>query len=187
MTPTHAVPIFDGHNDTLLDLYRPGPGQERSFFAQSEHGHIDLPRARAGGFGGGFFAVFIPRESGAAPTDRLPDGGAYESPLPPPIELGYAQRVAMGMSGLLFRLEAESAGALKVVRSAAEIAACLESGTIAAILHFEGAEAIDPGLSRLRSSTRPACAPSALSGAGRTPSATACHSPTRARPTPAPA
>ena len=36
-----------------------------------------------------------------------------------------------------------------MVRSAAEIAACLESGTVAAILHFEGAEAIDPGLTAL--------------------------------------
>ncbi|NNJ11332.1 membrane dipeptidase [Chloroflexales bacterium ZM16-3] len=149
MEPTRAVPIFDGHNDTLLDLYRPSPGKERTFFSQSEYGHIDLPRARAGGFGGGFFAVFIPAERGTSPTDRLPDGGAYEAPLPAPLELGYAQRIAMGMAGLLFKLEAESQGELKVVRSAAEIAACLESGTIAAILHFEGAEAIDPGLESL--------------------------------------
>jgi membrane dipeptidase len=44
----------------------------------------------------------------------------------------------------LFRLEAESAGDAKVVRTAAELRECLERGTFAMELHFEGAEAIDP-------------------------------------------
>jgi membrane dipeptidase len=149
MTPTHAAPIFDGHNDVLLALYRPRPGEERSFFTQSAQGHIDLPRARAGGFGGGFFAVYVPSPPGAPPMGDLPDSKEFIAPLPAPLELGYSQGVALGMAGLLFRLEAESQGALKVVRSAAEISACLESGTVAAILHFEGAEAIDPGLDAL--------------------------------------
>lgn len=144
-----TTPIFDGHNDVLLALYRPRPGEERSFFTQSAQGHIDLPRARAGGFGGGFFAVYVPSPPDAPPMGDLPDSRAFEAPLPAPLELGYAQGVALGMAGLLFRLEAESQGALRVVRSAAEIAACLESGTVAAILHFEGAEAIDPGLTAL--------------------------------------
>jgi membrane dipeptidase len=50
--------VFDGHNDTLLNL--PDRGQGRSFFERSELGHIDLPRAREGGFGGGFFACYVP-------------------------------------------------------------------------------------------------------------------------------
>jgi membrane dipeptidase len=144
-----TTPIFDGHNDVLLALYRPRAGEERSFFERSAQGHIDLPRARAGGFGGGFFAVYVPSPPGSPSMSDLPDGGTYEAPLPAPLELGYSQGVALGMSGLLFRLEAESQGALKVVRSAAEISACLETGVVAAILHFEGAEAIDPGLTAL--------------------------------------
>ncbi|MGN6757527.1 MAG: membrane dipeptidase, partial [Thermomicrobiales bacterium] len=62
MSQAKLPPVFDGHNDTLLDLYRPERGEGRSFFARSEHGHIDLPRAKEGGFGGGFFAVFVPPE-----------------------------------------------------------------------------------------------------------------------------
>jgi membrane dipeptidase len=57
MTPSAPAypPIFDGHNDTILSLNKTG----RSFFDRSEDGHIDLPRAREGGLGGGFFAVYI--------------------------------------------------------------------------------------------------------------------------------
>lgn len=150
MAVTNTMSIFDGHNDVLLDLYRPQPGEERTFFTQSALGHLDLPRAQAGGFGGGFFAVFIPAPPGSTPLPSEPrDGGPYEAPLPAALDLGYAQRIALGMAGLLFRLEAESQGELKVVRSAAELATCLDSGTLAAILHFEGAEAIDPGLEAL--------------------------------------
>ena len=47
--------VFDGHNDTILSLLRTG----RSFFDESDEGHVDLPRARRGGLGGGFFAVYI--------------------------------------------------------------------------------------------------------------------------------
>ncbi|CAA9562446.1 MAG: Microsomal dipeptidase, partial [uncultured Thermomicrobiales bacterium] len=50
-----TVPVFDGHNDTLLDLGVAG----RSFFERSDAGHIDLPRAREGGLAGGLFAVFV--------------------------------------------------------------------------------------------------------------------------------
>jgi membrane dipeptidase len=145
------IPIFDGHNDTLLKLYRPKPGQERSFFERSEHGHIDLPRAEAGGLAGGFFAVYVPpppREQ-ADPDPELPKTGAYEMPLPEPLELPYAQRTALGMAATLFRVEAESAGRVRVVRSAAEIERCLADGALAAILHFEGAEMIDPELDAL--------------------------------------
>src|SRR5262249_16474517 len=50
-----SPPIFDGHNDTVLSLMKTG----RSFLERSSEGHIDLPRAREGNLGGGFFAVYI--------------------------------------------------------------------------------------------------------------------------------
>jgi len=46
-----ALPVFDGHNDVLL--------AERSFLEPSDDGHLELPRARAGGFAGGFFAIVL--------------------------------------------------------------------------------------------------------------------------------
>jgi membrane dipeptidase len=154
VTITTGIPVFDGHNDTLLDL----PLTGRSFFERSPQGHVDLPRAREGGLGGGFFAVFIrdPEIVAADPPESEDDSndttavaarmaGRYSDPanLPPPMSLEYAQREAMRAVARLFRMEAESAGAARVVRTARELRDCLEDGTFAMELHFEGAEAID--------------------------------------------
>jgi membrane dipeptidase len=145
------IPIFDGHNDVLLRLRKGGAGSERSFLERNEAGHLDLPRAREGGFAGGFFAVFIPNPSSGEP--RMPrsvktkDG--YEVPLPPPLELDYAQQFAREMTASLFALKAVSDDQIKIVKSVDELRTCLRDGVLAAVLHFEGAEAIDTELEAL--------------------------------------
>ena len=53
-------PVFDGHNDTLLRLWLNNDREGRRFLEGDEGGHIDLPRARAGGMAGGFFAIYAP-------------------------------------------------------------------------------------------------------------------------------
>src|SRR3546814_3960476 len=53
------------------------------------------------------------------------------------------------MAGILFRIEKASGGRVKVCRSAAEIRDCMAKGVLATVLHFEGAEAIDPELRSL--------------------------------------
>src|SRR5260221_8885333 len=149
LTPTNALPIFVGHNDTLLHLYLPERGDGRSFFTRSDKGHIDLPRAREGDLRGGFFAVFVPS------NPAMPDSGltitknGYEVRMAPALDLPYAQRVTIAVTSGLFRLEAESDGQVKVVGSTGELVACLRAGVLAAILHFDGAEAIDPELDAL--------------------------------------
>ena len=154
MTVTNnALPIFDGHNDTLLNLYLPERGSGRSFFVRSGQGHIDLPRAREGGFAGGFFAVFVLADPSlptlAAQPTVIPTSTGYEMRFAPAIDPAYAQRTAIAMTAILFRLEAESQGQVKVVRTVDELATCLRDGILATILHFEGAEAIDPKLDAL--------------------------------------
>src|SRR2546421_5959693 len=72
MMVAETPPILDGHNDTLLHLYLPERGGSRTFFTRSDLGHIDLPRARDGGFAGGFFAVFVPSDP-AAPLGNEAD------------------------------------------------------------------------------------------------------------------
>jgi membrane dipeptidase len=143
-------PVFDGHNDTLLNLLLRKRGGGRSFFEKSDAGHVDLPRAVEGGFGGGFFACFAPPNPRAGWSEeealRLTEDG-YEVAGAPPLDPEYARGFADAMTELLFRLEEEAEGRLKVVRTAAEIESCLKGGVVAAILHFEGAENLgaDPG------------------------------------------
>ncbi|CAN5771620.1 dipeptidase [soil metagenome] len=119
-------PVFDGHNDTILSLNRTG----RSFFEKSSEGHLDLPRAKEGGVGGGFFAVYIADRGADQPTDDA-------------LSTEYAQSQALNMLGKLIRLEAESQGQCKIVRTATEIQECMDNGTFAILLHIEGAEPLD--------------------------------------------
>jgi membrane dipeptidase len=144
--------VFDGHNDTVLSL----TGTGRSFFEKSDEGHIDLPRAQEGGLGGGFFAVYI-RDPQNFEDLTDPDEAAKQamarygdvSTMPEPMGLDHALPEAMKLTATLFRLERESQGKVKIVRTAAELQHCLDNGIFAMILHFEGAEPIDTDLDSL--------------------------------------
>ncbi len=59
-------------------------------------------------------------------------------------------RQSMAMTADLFRIEAASREAVKVVTTTDDLKECLENGIFAAALHFEGAEAIDPDLNALQ-------------------------------------
>ncbi|MCY3832583.1 MAG: membrane dipeptidase, partial [Chloroflexi bacterium] len=138
--------IFDGHNDTLLRFYQDDDVTYQDFFREMDGGHIDLVRARKGGFAGGFFAVWTPNKQRIAP-DSMPDTSKPFAPAA--VDFEFAQSAALRMSADLFRLEAESEGRVKIVRSAAELQHCIENDIFAAILHFEGAEPIDADLNAL--------------------------------------
>lgn len=145
---TDPIPVFDGHNDTLLRLWKTGGDVEGLFLNGSEGGHIDLPRARAGGLAGGFFAMFPPPVGKKGP-DPDPVTKSYDVPLPPLLSQADAMEATLGMASVLFRIERESDGAFAVCRSAAEIRAAMARGAMAAVFHIEGAEAIDPDLTAL--------------------------------------
>lgn len=147
MTGPTAPAVFDGHNDVLLKLYRAGGLAAAESFATGREGHIDLPKARAGGFAGGFFAVFVPSDSDLDDKDEAMRQPAYDLALPDQVPQPQALKVALAQAAILFRLE--ELGALRLCRSVAEIRDCLARGVLAAILHVEGAEAIDPDLHAL--------------------------------------
>jgi membrane dipeptidase len=136
-----TIPFFDGHNDTLLRLLEK-PRQDRitAFVEGSAEGHIDLPRARAAGMVGGFFAMFPPPvKTTLANVAASPDYAKGE--LPPRLDIADALHSTNGMASLLLGLE--RAGALAICRSAADIRAAMATEKLAAIFHIEGAEAID--------------------------------------------
>ena len=143
------IPVFDGHNDFLLRLLR-NPAERESIWLKGEgKGHLDLPRMKAGGFAGGFFAVYIPSpEAHDSPDyEAIMDAPPYDLPLPDLIGADAAQPVAAAMIGHLLWME--RTGALALCRSVADIRAAMNAGRIAAILHFEGAEPIGEDLDAL--------------------------------------
>ncbi|WP_046862207.1 dipeptidase [Microvirga massiliensis] len=141
---SQTVPVFDGHNDVLLRLMRrPGGEPERAFLDGDAMGHLDQPRMRAGGLAGGLFAIFVPSgESSGA--DELMAQATYDVPLPPQVPLSSAQAVTLRMAALLLRIERLSGGTVRICRSAADLRDCIANHVLAALLHIEGAEAIDP-------------------------------------------
>jgi membrane dipeptidase len=139
--------VFDGHNDVLLRLFnKQRPSVEHEFLAGDNLGHLDLPRMLTGGFGGGMFAVYIPSGGDLAKLDDLMSGESYDVPLAALMTAGEALPPALAMTSILLRIEGASNGRFKICRTAGEIRACFVKGIIAAVLHFEGAEAIDADL-----------------------------------------
>jgi len=136
------IPIFDGHNDVLLRLNRRGGGDPVAAFLQGEDkGHLDLPKAQKGGFAGGLFAIFVP--SPKRTNSETPAQPSGSDAAPPAVDTAEAQRVVFAMASLLFRIERESQGRLRVCRTVGDIERCLADDVLAAVLHIEGAEAID--------------------------------------------
>lgn len=151
MSESHSghppVPVFDGHNDTLLKLeMRERAGRARSFFEASSEDHIDLPRARTGGFAGGLFAMFVPGVQDMQLVRSLAsnDPRHYQ-------RLGQEEALSwtLAMTSRALKLEVASAGACRITRSAREIEDAINAGQLAMVLHIEGAECIDPDLAAL--------------------------------------
>ncbi len=151
MARTTPLRIIDGHNDALLRMHLDGI----TFLERSETGGLDLPRAREGGLAGGLFAVYILSEGVTLPASgedaaRLATAGfPGEGETPSLPGLDYSRAQAIRAVADLFRLERASNGQIALVRTAAELERAIETGVLAAVLHFEGAEAIDRGLDAL--------------------------------------
>jgi len=111
------IPVFDGHNDTLLNLLDTG----RDYYERSDIGHIDDVRAREGGLAGGFFACFVPTPTGShAPTPEQREallgagvrGVEIENEWGGP-SLPFAQQFTNAMVAKLLNLEAGGGSMLR--------------------------------------------------------------------------
>jgi membrane dipeptidase len=145
VTPPQRILIFDGHNDALLRLHRRDGADPVTAFLQGEDkGHLDLPKAHRGGFAGGLFAMFVPspnRKNGAnRATPSQQTGG---DAAPPAVDAVEAQRVVFAMASLLYRIERQSQRRVRICRTVEDIESCFAEDVLAAVLHIEGAEAID--------------------------------------------
>lgn len=148
-----ASPIFDGHNDTLTKLDMPEREAIRGFVEGREVGHLDLPRAQEGGLAGGIFAIFTPPPKGSKERDPLygltfTENG-YEVAPRSAIDHAYAREFTAAMIERLAAIEAEARGALRLVRTYAELERNLEEEVFSVVLHLEGAAAVSRDLSDL--------------------------------------
>lgn len=140
--------VLDGHNDVLLRLWqreRDGFDPVKDFVEGVKEGHIDGPRARAGGLGGGLCAIYIP--SGGISLKEPDENGRYEMPLPEPLERLPSLEIAVQMASIAVRLD--RVGAWRLCRNVSDIEASIAEGRFAAVLHMEGCEAIDADLEAL--------------------------------------
>ena len=148
MAQPDPLPVFDGHNDTLLHLALKSPGSEGEFLTGRD-GHLDLPKARAGGLAGGMFAMFPPstrwnkkiewRELG--PDGPRKDQG-WDVPLAKRLRQPTALNAVVAMLASLLRLERISAGQVRMVTDQEQLRSAVDQGVLAAVVHMEGAEAI---------------------------------------------
>jgi membrane dipeptidase len=136
-----VLAVFDGHNDALTRDDHAGIATGRP------NGHLDLPRMREGGVRGAIFAVFAP--SADDNWDPVPRGdGVIEFELAQPVPHPDAAAYATAAAGRLDALE--RAGEVRIARAVADLdVAETGAGPPAAVLHLEGAEAIDPELEAL--------------------------------------
>jgi membrane dipeptidase len=115
--------ILDGHNDLVLHRWRGEPTL-----------HLDLDAARAAGFSGGFFALYVP-----SPKVPEPDETPYVVPLPEAIPQEEAARIAEELFAALCELPVVRATSVDDFRE----------GQVTAIVHMEGADPLAPDLSDL--------------------------------------
>ncbi|HEX7299353.1 MAG TPA: dipeptidase [Solirubrobacteraceae bacterium] len=135
------IAVFDGHNDALGALQKAGDPPER-FLTGLPDRQLDLARARAGGLAGGLFAIHVP-------SPRAVDTSLLEVAYAEPVGEGEAAAFALGAIGRAHALAAASDGDVAVVTSVDELDRARADGTLAMVLHLEGAEAIGPDLASL--------------------------------------
>lgn len=135
-------PIFDGHNDALTR-------DDHALIVDGRPGgHLDLPRMREAGLRGAIFAVFTPSEDDDHDVLVPRSDGVTEFAYAPPVSVERAAAFATAAAGRLIALE--RAGLVRLARAAADLdQAHGGDGPPVAVLHLEGAEAIDPGLEAL--------------------------------------
>ena len=136
-----VIPIFDGHNDTITS------DDVADFVAGRSGGHIDLRRAREGGLAAAIFAIFSDTPGYEPDFSVAESGRPYSVALADAIGQDVAAPQATRAAGRLLALERD--GHLKIARTAADLDDARAAGVLAAVMHLEGAEVIDPELEAL--------------------------------------
>lgn len=140
------VPVFDGHNDVLTRLRDSGGLSQIQQFLTVSDFDVDKVKAKKGGLAGGFFAMWV-KSPGEDDFDSLMLQDTYDIPLPSNVLNADALSVVMEQAAILLSLE--RLGAVKICKTKADLELHLPGSALAAVMHLEGCEAIDPELANL--------------------------------------
>ena len=142
-------PIFDGHNDSLTRLLPRKGDAPQSIIEHGQEGHLDVPRAHAGGMAGGFFAIYVRTLPGTNPPEPTPDEQGHWTWTPPAIDHAHA---ASDTTTLLDDIDAvfqRHGDVLQQCLTHHDLVNCLDDDRLGVLLHIEGAEMISPDRSEL--------------------------------------
>lgn len=146
-------PIFDGHNDTLTALLNDTETSYQDGFLNGRtRGHIDLPRAKAGGLRGGFFAIYTDQDTpiGDPTALKILTEDGYTYPDFPAINPDRAATFTDMIIARAYELADASAGEAVVVTTTDALRETMRADKLAMALQIEGAAAIKPDLSNLQ-------------------------------------
>jgi membrane dipeptidase len=136
-------PVIDGHNDVLYHLSDECAPDDA--LLREDSATVSVPRARAGGFAAGMFAILPP-----APEFEIErSAGGYDMPYAPAVPWEESVRTVGATAARLFRLLRACDGAVRLIRDVSDLDACLAGDALGVVLHFEGAEPIDTDLDAL--------------------------------------
>lgn len=122
-----SAPLIDGHNDLPWEIREKAGGSVSAMDFRGELAgqHTDLPRLRAGGVGGVFWAAYVPAD--------LPG----------------STRIALEQVDLVHRM-VELSPETELARTAADVVRIHRAGRIASLIGVEGGHAIENSLGVLR-------------------------------------
>ena len=153
MTTSSLIPVFDGHNDVLLRLMRARRRRSRARLPgrrecrPSRSGRACAPAASPAASSR---SSCPPSDDAGVDVDALMARPRYDVPLPPELapDRGAAAST-LHMASLLLRIQRASRRRGRGLPQSGGDPRCIDRGVLAAVMHIEGAEAIDPDLRML--------------------------------------